>query len=69
MRYRIILGESIHLYELVIYRNFDEEAGGKNLPIAAKQASAIARVFTTVTEELRGHSAFYVKRIEEVPAD
>ena len=68
MRYRITLDNN-NGYEAVIFRDFMEQAGGKDQPITQRKAFAIAQVYTTLNDELRGQSAFTVKRIEEVPED
>jgi hypothetical protein len=69
VRYRIILGNNIGLYEIVIFRDFPQREGGKNQTITMNQLSSITEVYNKVKDELKVQSAFSIKRIEEVPAD
>jgi hypothetical protein len=68
MRYRIVLLETIHSYEGVVYREWEEHAvRGKSM--MANKTSSIAELYNQVVSELSGHSAWVVKRIEEAPLD
>ncbi|HEV2137298.1 MAG TPA: hypothetical protein VGR53_00480 [Nitrososphaerales archaeon] len=69
MRYRITLDNTIHDYEAVIFRDFKEQEGGKGQNITMKKLANISAVSNALEEEMRGQSAFTVKRVEEVPSD
>jgi hypothetical protein len=70
MRYRITLAKSLdELYEIVIFRDFKEQEAGKDQTITMRKLFSITQAYNTVKEELRAQSAFYIKRIEEVPSD
>lgn len=70
MRYRVTFrsGEEAENLECVIYRDFNESEGEKDLPITTKKAKAILENAGKIREEL-GESQFSLVRIEEVPQD
>lgn len=70
VRYRVTFrsGEESQNLECVIYRDFSESEGEKELPITTKKARAIMENAHKIREELGG-SQLSLVRIEEVPQD
>jgi len=70
VRYKVTFrsGEEAQNLECVIYRDFTESEGEKELSITTKKAKAIMENADKIREEL-GSSQFSLVRIEEVPQD
>lgn len=68
MRYRITLDNN-NGYEAVIFEDFTEQEGGKGQNLTQKKLASISTVYVKLGDEMRGQSAFAIKRIEEVPSD
>lgn len=66
MRYRVTFDNN-NGYEAVIFREFDQAAGAKAQSKAMRSLESISNIYLKLGEEIRGQSAFTVKRIEEVP--
>src|SRR2546426_10466481 len=62
MRYRITLGNSFDLYEVDIFRDFPQREGGKHQPITMNQSSSITEVFNKVRDEMKGQTAFHIRK-------
>jgi len=70
VRYKVTFrsGEEAQNLECVIYRDFSESEGEKDVSITTKKAKAIMENADKIREELGG-SQFSLVRIEEVPQD
>jgi len=68
MRYRVTLASGANdLYEVVIYRNDEQLVGAESETLTMRQLNSVVAVYNQVKSELRNQSAFYIKKIEELP--
>lgn len=70
MRYRVTFANN-NGYEAVIFRDFEQHEGRRDdqMTSVQKQLDPIVVLYGKLGDQLRGQTAFTVKRIEEVPSD
>jgi hypothetical protein len=70
MRYRItFVKDAPPSFEVVVYRDFEEPAGGENLSFVKRKIRSIAQVHSKLAVEMKDQFAFRLKTIEEAPRD
>ena len=69
MRYRIVLNETVHNYEAIIFRELQEQDVSRGLTITQKKLFALSEAYNKVHEEMKGSGAFTITQIAEAPEE